>query len=87
MNVDKLNSNHAHHVANVAFQTVDALQDHPKETQINAIAVLYKLLTEEFGLNHSEILARADRIIKDANMYYRAEIRALRDYIREEIKR
>jgi hypothetical protein len=86
VNTDRLNSTHAFHVANVAFRTVDALQDQPKETQINAIAVLYKLLTEEFGLEHSEVLARADLIIKDADQFYRAEIRALRDYIRKEIK-
>jgi hypothetical protein len=86
VNTDQLNSAHAHHVANVAFQTVDALQDHPKSTQINAVAVLYKLFMEEFGMTHNDLLVRADMIIKDADMYYRAEIRALRDYIREEIK-
>lgn len=55
--------------------------------QLNALAVLYKLFIEEFGLKHNDLLTRADLIIYDADKYYRAEIKALRDYIREELKR
>ena len=87
MNIDKLNSTNAHFVAVVAFRVIDSLQDQPKEMQLNALAVLYKLFIEEFGLKHSDLLTRADLIINDADLYYHAEIKALRDYIREELKR
>lgn len=87
MNIDILNSTAAHRVAVVGFRVIDSLQDQPKEMQINALAVLYKLFTEEFGLKHTDILTRADLIIADADKYYHAEIKALRDYIREELKK
>jgi hypothetical protein len=87
LNIDKLNSTAAHQVAVVGFRVIDSLQDHPREMQLNALAVLYKLITEEFGLKHNDLLTRADLIIADADMYYSTEIKALRDYIREELKR
>jgi hypothetical protein len=43
-------------------------------------------LMEEFGLSHADLLRRADLIIADADMYYRAEIKALREYIKQELK-
>lgn len=86
MNNDKLNSTAAHAVAVSAFAVIDQLQDLPKHMQVNALAVLYKLFMEELNLNHSELLTRANLIVKDADMYYHSEIKALRSYIREELK-
>jgi type III secretory pathway component EscR len=74
-------------VAVTSFRVIDTLQDLPKEMQLNALAVLYKIFIEEFGLKHNDLLTRADLIISDADKYYHAEIKALRDYIREELKR
>ncbi|OAM52898.1 hypothetical protein A7981_05525 [Methylovorus sp. MM2] len=86
LNTDKLNSTAAHAVAVAAFRTIDSLQDLSREMQVNAIAVLFKLLSEEYGLSISSLLSRADLIIKDADKYYHAEVKALRDYIRLELK-
>jgi hypothetical protein len=88
MNTDRLNSTNAHHVAVTAFSLLNAVQDKPKQMQINSVAVLFKVFSEELkGQDVNSLLTRADMILADADMFYHAEVRALRDYINEEINK
>jgi hypothetical protein len=64
---------------------INAVQDDRKSDQLAGAAVLFKTMCDEFQADPREILSKTDLMIRDANLYYRAEVRALGDYIREEL--
>ena len=70
-----------------AYGALSAVQGEHPGVQVAAVAVLFKVLAEELKLDVSEVLSQAHRITNADDTYYRREVKALRDYVRGEIKR
>ncbi len=69
-----------------SYALISAAQDHPPAQQVAGIAVLFRLVCDQLGLDISEELGRAQRIEKDADSHYAEHVRALKAYINNEIK-
>lgn len=83
--IDQLNTAGEAQVSRVAFGVVDRIQDEKPGLQVQAMAVLFLLLCDMYGLDVRRVLERADRVIHDADRKYRPEIGAIRDYIKGEL--
>lgn len=65
---------------------MDKVQDLDGSEQVAAIAVAFTLYSEVLGISPSELINRAQRIIADADTHYTREAKALRDFVKEEVK-
>jgi hypothetical protein len=86
MNTDKLNSIISFHAIDGAYAAVSAIQGFEKHKQVAGAAVLFTVICEELGLNPSELISKASRIAKDADGFFTRETKALRDYVKGELK-
>jgi len=79
-------------VARDTFALLDTLQqigiDEPlaEGRKVMAAAVLFRELAIHSGIGVAELLNRAERAARDAEELYPAEIRALRQYVKEIVK-
>lgn len=69
-----------------AYGALSAVQGEHPAVQVVAAAVLFKTLCEELKLDVSQLLDQARRIINDDDTYYRREVKALREYVKGELK-
>jgi hypothetical protein len=86
MNTDKLNSIISFHAIDGAYAAVSAIQGFEKHKQVAGAAVLFTVICEELGLNPSELINKAQRIARDADTFYAVEAKALRAYVKGELK-
>jgi len=84
---DKLNSIKAGMAVQAAFQAVDAIQQFPSHQQVAGVAVLFTAITDGLGVCPSELIDKGQRISKDADTYFTREVKALREYIKGELKK
>mgnify|MGYP001475105023 CR=1 FL=1 len=84
---DELSMVNLEHVCQLAFKFIDVAQkDNPPAVQVAALAVMFKIICSRFKVKETKMLELADRIIKhDDKVYWRVELAALRDYMREEL--
>jgi hypothetical protein len=82
---DQLNGINAHKAVEIAYDTISFLQQHKAHEQVAGLAVLMKVMADRTGVSVSELLSKAERIERDADTFFRREIKALRDYIDQEI--
>jgi len=69
-----------------AYAAASALQDYTPGEQVAGVAVLLNVMSERTGVSLSELLDKAQRMEKDADTNYTREIRALREYVKEELR-
>lgn len=86
MNKDQLNSVSSIEVLRDVVAIVDRIQDYPGSRQVAAVAVTFRIYSEVLGIDPSELINKAQRIVKDADTFFTREAKALRDYVREEVK-
>lgn len=86
MNTDALNNIRPHKAITSAYLQIDAVQHEQAHVQVAGAAVLFLTICQEAGLDVSEVLNKASRITKDDDNPYQPEVRALRAYVRGEIR-
>lgn len=86
MNLDQLNCAHPREVLLSAYAALSGAQDAAPADQVLGAAVLFLTFCEELKLDPSDMLVRAGKIRRDADNHYFANVRALREFIRNEIK-
>ncbi len=86
MNRDQLTTVNPFQTLRASYAFISAAQDHPPAQQVAGMAVLFRLICAQLGLNVSEELHRAERIEKDADTHYAEHVRALKAYITNELK-
>lgn len=85
MDKDKLNSINKRDAVTAAFVALDAVQNLAPHVQVAAVAVLFTAFADTTRIGVSELVDKARRITKDDDTYYQREVKALRDYIQQEL--
>lgn len=83
---DKLNSTHPEMVILTAFKIIEVLQQQPAEVQIGAVHLLVKILSDKFGLDLSESMARINNLMRDIHKDRPELARAISMYIEKELR-
>ncbi len=82
---DRLNSVSSTKIAKTAMTVIDAIQSEPKEVQVAALACVFTMVVERYGLHAGNALDVAQRLI-EASVKERTDLRAVRMYVNEELK-
>ncbi len=85
--LDKLNGGNCGEVYHQAYRYVDQLQGLPVAVQVQSICILFLHLCRVLKLKVVDVLMKGERIIKEAEQADLVELRALNQYLREEIKK
>lgn len=83
---DALNSLHPQVAVQAAYHIADRLQDHRPAAQIAGVALLLNELCAAVGLDAGEVINKSARMAKDADTFFNREVKALRDYIKGELR-
>lgn len=83
---DGLNNMNQQELATAAFLVIDRIQNEPPAMQVQAMSVLFLLLTDVLGLDPRVELERAGRYMKGADKRYNYTFNAIRAYIDGELK-
>ncbi|WAW09977.1 hypothetical protein NB640_12275 [Oxalobacter vibrioformis] len=86
MNRDSLNMVRPPEVVTAAYSLINTIQNIPKHDAVHALSLLMREVSSMLGVPVGELLNRADRIVGDLNTHYHSEIRALREYIKNEMR-
>jgi len=73
------------HTVETAYAALSAVQHAHPGVQVAAIAVLFKEVAETAGCDIPALLNQAGRIVADDDVAFRASIKALREYVKQEI--
>lgn len=69
-----------------SFRILDALQDHPADVQLNALALTLALLCRGVELDVHELVTRANRQIVDADRVRNPALEAIEAYATGELR-
>lgn len=69
-----------------AYAALSGAQTHRPNAQVMGFAVAFLVTCEELGLTPSEVLNKASRLAREADVHYAPQVRALREYVRNELK-
>lgn len=83
---DRLNAVNPQDVVQAAYAALSGAQSLRPNHIVLGAALFVRALADELGLNVSDLLAKAERIERDADVHYQPEVRALRTFIRNEVK-
>jgi hypothetical protein len=86
MDMDRLNMVAPRDVLETAYSLITTAQDHPPHLAIAAIALLIHEISIQLRLPKGELMDKAERMAGDMHENYITELRALRQFIREELK-
>lgn len=84
---DKLCFVSASDAVRVAYAGIDRLQGERPEHQVAAVCILFKEFSEQLGISPSELIDRASRMANDNDTFFQRELKALRDYITQELRK
>ena len=84
---DRLSVVPASEAVRAAFVALDTLQTSPPAYQVAAISVLFKEFSEGLGISPSELLDKARRWTADNDTFFQREVKALRDYVQQEVRK
>ena len=87
MDKHKLTSIHPQAAVTAAYQAVSSLQDFPPHEQLAGVSLLFHMMTQNTNTDVSQLLNASQRIAGDADSNYTTTIRALREYVRQELTR
>lgn len=83
---DDLNTLHPQAAIQAAYHIADRLQDFRPAAGIAGAALFLKVVCEELHLDLSDVINKSVRMGKDADTFFNREVKALRDYIKEELR-
>lgn len=87
MNItDRLNFVNAKKAAVSAFNVINGVQDDSPAEQVLGIGIALKVICEELNIDPRYLLTKVDAVIRDADQFYAAEIKAVRMYTNSELK-
>ena len=73
-------------VQQTCFIVIDAIQHLRKEDHIVALAVLWLLVCERFGVKHEQVLSCANNILSETlDNDHRIQLKALKEYMKNEL--
>lgn len=81
---DVINSMTAKEGVQVAYFAASQLQDFRNAQQIAGVALYLNELCRVQGLDAREMFNKAERMAADADTHYAVEVRALREFIKQE---
>lgn len=84
---DKLHMVNAWSAVRTAYAAVNATQNEPAPEQVAAHAILFLALCRVLNIDPSQLIESAERMTATARMHYSLELRALEQYIAEEINK
>jgi len=84
---DELNSMSPAKAVQVAYFTATQLQDFRPAEQVAGVALFLNELCEQVGIDARETLNKGGRMAVDADTFYQREVKALRDYIKGELRK
>lgn len=76
----------AWHTVQTAYAAVSAMQDKPTPERVMGAFLLFHELCTELRIDPSQALDAARRVSRTAEDHHSVELRALRNYIREEAR-
>jgi hypothetical protein len=82
----KLYSIHPQSAVTAAYQAVSSLQDFPPHEQLAGVSLLLYMMAHNTNSDISQLLNASERIAVDADSNYTTTIRALREYVRDQLK-
>ena len=85
MNQDLLNSVNAKDAIQAAYAALSGVQGGRPADMVMGSAILAINIAKRCGLNVRELLAQAERVSKDADTHYNPEVRALNQFVDEQI--
>lgn len=83
----KVNFVPAGEAVRVAYAALNTLQAERPEHQVVGLAVLFTVVSAELGISPSELINKAERMVAHNDTFFQREVKALRDYTREELKK
>lgn len=84
--LDQINSMNASKAVQVAYFIASQLQDFTPAQQAAGAALFLNELCEQVPLDARAVLNKSARMAKDADTFYQREVKALRDYIKGELR-
>ena len=84
MDADRFNSANTKTVANATAALLDVNQDLPAHVQVMAAACLFALLVKHFGMNVSDTLSSAYRLMRHAHRF-RNQFRGIKSYLENDL--
>jgi hypothetical protein len=69
-----------------SFQVIDALQKHPADVQVEALALTLAIITRTLGIDAHDLLTRANRQLTDADAVRNPHIEAIASYASGELR-
>lgn len=70
----------------VAFCAIDGMQQFTAGEQVAGLAFLFHVITQQLGLNVSNLLNQSQRRFDDINQPFKREAQALSDYVNGELR-
>lgn len=84
--VDQLNFANARRAATSAFKVINGVQDDRPAEQLLGIGIALRVICDELHIDPRYLLTKCDAVIRDADQFYAAEIKAVRMYTNTELK-
>lgn len=84
---DHITTLNAHKAIQASFAALTGLANETPDYQVAATALLLRVMVDRAGLDMNTVLDQARRMETHADDFFRREVKALRDYVDEEIKR
>lgn len=69
-----------------AYTQISAVQDLPAAQQVAGAALLFHSICENLQVSPHELLNKAMRMEKDADTFFQREAKALREYVKGELR-
>ncbi len=82
---DEINNADQRTAANAAMSVIDRLQDYRPAVQAHALATGFLVMCETLKLNPAEVFQRSQNLMAHSDGTRRAEFRALKAYMENEV--
>lgn len=84
--IDGLNFVNAKSAAVTAFKALNGVQDNQPAEQLLGVGICLLVMCEELQIKPQDLLLKVAAVVRDADQFYAAEIKALRMYTHTELK-
>jgi hypothetical protein len=70
----------------VALNAIDVIQGYGPGEQVAGVAFLFRLMTQQLGLDVSDLMNQSQRRYDFVDTYFKREAQALSDYVNGELR-
>lgn len=85
-NTDQLTTVDPTTVSRTGVEMLTAIQEEKAATQVQTLSLMNLIVCQQLGLDPRKELERASRVMSDADGNDKPEVRALREYVKGELK-